>query len=128
VPVKRDTRLTSQLDLGPTLLHLLGVADPHPMIGRDLLTLPEQEPGLAIMQFDDQHGFRYGDRLVVHQPGQPAMHFRLDADDRLQAAPVDKEFERDALAHVLWPAETYNRGLYRLPAEEPAQRSGQGSE
>lgn len=122
VPVKRDARLASQLDLGPTLLHLLGIPDPHPMIGRDLLAVPEQEPGLALMQFDDQHGFRYGDRLVVHQPGLPAMHFRLGPNDAPQPAPVDKEFERDALAHALWPAETYNRGLYRLPAEEPARK------
>ena len=122
VPAKRDARLASQLDLGPTLLHLLGIPDPHPMIGRDLLAVPEQEPGMALMQFDDQHGFRYGDRLVVHQPSQPAMHFRLGPNDELQPAPVDQELERDALAHVLWPAETYNRGLYRLPAEEPAKK------
>lgn len=123
VPVKRDARLASQLDLGPTLLHLLGIPDPHPMIGRDLLAVPEQEPGMALMQFDDQHGFRYGDRLVVHQPGQPALHFRLDEADKPQPAPADKEFERDALAHLLWPAETYNRGLYRLPAEEPPRKA-----
>lgn len=122
VPVRRDPRLASQLDLGPTLLHLLGIADPHPMIGRDLLALPEQEPGMALMQFDDQHGFRYGDRLVVHQPGRPAMHFRLGPDDTLQSAQVDPEFERDALAHALWPAQMYNRGLYRLPAEEPERK------
>jgi phosphoglycerol transferase MdoB-like AlkP superfamily enzyme len=127
VPVRREARLASQLDLGPTLLHLLGIPDAHPMIGRDLLALPEREPGLALMQFDDQHGFRYGDRMVVHQPGQPALHFQVGPNDALTRAPPDPELERDALAHALWPAEAYNRGLYRLPAEEAAPRSDQGS-
>jgi len=124
VPVRRDARVTSQLDLGPTLLHLLGIADAHPMIGRDLLALAPDEPGLALMQFDNQHGFRLGDRLVVHQPGLPAQQFAVAPDDALTPSAVDEELARDALAHALWPAETYNRGLYRLPA-----RSGlQGSE
>jgi phosphoglycerol transferase MdoB-like AlkP superfamily enzyme len=118
VPVRRDDRLASQLDLGPTLLHLLGIPDPHPMIGRDLLAVPPREPGLALMQFDDLHGFRYGDRLVVHQPGQPALHFSVGPRDELAAAPRDAELERDALAHVLWPLEAYRRGLYRLPAPQ----------
>jgi phosphoglycerol transferase MdoB-like AlkP superfamily enzyme len=122
VPVRRDDRLASQLDLGPTLLHLLGIADPHPMIGRDLLALPPREPGLALMQFDDLHGFRYGNRLVVHQPGQPALHFSVGPRDELAAAPRDAELERDALAHALWPLEAYQRGTYRLPAPAPQGR------
>jgi len=123
VPARRDTRVASQLDLGPTLLHLLGIPDEHPMIGRDLLALPADDAGLALMQFDDQHGFRYGDRLVVHQPGRPALHFTLGPQDQIEPAPPDEELERDALAHALWPAETYNRGLYRLPAPSAAQGS-----
>lgn len=123
VPVKRDARVASQLDLGPTLLHLLGIADEHPMIGRDLVALPPGAPGLALMQFDDQHGFRYGNRLVVHQPGQPALHFTLGPRDELAPAPADRELQRDALAHALLPGELYNLGLYRLPPAPPAQGS-----
>ena len=125
VAPRRDARVTSQLDLGPTLLHLLGIADPQPMIGRDLLALPPDDPGLALMQFDNQHGFRLGDRLVVHQPGLEAQHFAIGPDDALTPAPADAELARDALAHALWPAETYNRQLYRLPpaAPDPAQGS-----
>jgi phosphoglycerol transferase MdoB-like AlkP superfamily enzyme len=112
---RRDARLASQLDLGPTLLHLLGIADPQPMIGRDLLTLPADDKGLALMQYDDQHGFRYGDRLVVHQPGSIVRHFRIGPNDELTPAPADAELERDALAHALWPAEAYNLSMHRLP-------------
>lgn len=121
VPVRRDARVASQLDLAPTLLHLLGLSTEHPMIGRDLLSLPPDDPGLALMQFDDQHGFRFGDRLVVHRPGRPAVQFTIGPDDRLEPAPLDPELERDALAHLLWAAGAYQRGLHRLAA--PAQGS-----
>jgi len=121
VPVRRDERVTSQLDLAPTLVHLLGLPVEHPMIGRDLLALPSGARGLALMQYDNQHGFRSGNRLVVHAIGQPAAHFTVGPDDRLTPAPADPELERDALAHVLWAAETYNRQLYRLPARPPDQ-------
>jgi phosphoglycerol transferase MdoB-like AlkP superfamily enzyme len=121
VPVKRDARLTSQLDLGPTLVHLLGLSVEHPMIGRDLLALPADDPGLALMQYDNQNGFRYGDRLVVHPIEQPAASFTVGPDDQLTPALADDELTRDALAHVLWAGETYNRQLYRLPP--PAQGS-----
>ena len=122
VPVRRDARVTSQLDLGPTLLNLLGIADEHPMTGRDLLRLPPDAPGLALMQFDDQHGFRYGDRLVVHRPGHPALHFTLGPDDEITPAPADAELARDALAHVLLPGELYRHGSYRLPPPDQGKR------
>lgn len=112
----QDARIASQLDLGPTLLHLLGIADVHPMTGRDLLALAPDDEGLALMQFNNQHGFRYGNRLVVHEPGPVVRHFSVDAHDKLVPAPADPELERDALAHALWPAEAYKKGLYRLPA------------
>jgi phosphoglycerol transferase MdoB-like AlkP superfamily enzyme len=122
VPVRRDQRVTSQMDLGPTLVHLLGLAVEHPMTGRDLLALPGDDPGLALMQYDNQHGFRYGNRLVVHQEKQPAVLFTVGPDDQLKPAPADPELIKDALAHALWPGEAYNRRQYRLP-EKP-----QGSE
>lgn len=122
VPVRRDERISSQMDLGPTLMHLLGLNVEHPMIGRDLLALPADDPGLAIMQFDSQHGFRSGNRLVVHQPGLPARSFSVGPLDKLEPANDDPELIRDALAHALWASQTYNRQLYRLPP--PAEKSG----
>lgn len=113
VPVLRDARLASQIDLGPTLLHLLGVNVAHPMIGRDLLRLPPGDPGRAIMQYANQHGFRVGNRLVVHQPDKQPLSFQVNPDDSLVPAPSDPELVRDALAHALWPAKTYDRRLYR---------------
>lgn len=114
VPVQRDGRVASQIDLGPTLVHLLGLDVQHPMIGRDLMALPADAPGRAIMQYSLQHGFRVGNRLVVQQPGKAPLSFTVGPDDHLEPAPNDPELLRDALAHALWPAETYARQLYRL--------------
>lgn len=114
VPVMRDRRVASQIDLGPTLVHLLGLDVQHPMIGRDLMALPADDPGRAIMQYSLQHGFRVGNRLVVQQPGKAPLSFTVGPDDHLEPAANDPELLRDALAHALWPAETYARKLYRL--------------
>src|SRR5690606_6843259 len=44
--------IASQIDLAPTLLSLMGVDSEHPMIGRDLTREADDEPGRAMMQYD----------------------------------------------------------------------------
>jgi hypothetical protein len=65
------------------------------------------------MQYGLNHGFRVGNRLVVHQPQRAAQSFRIDGT---QLVPIDDdpELTRDALAHVLWPGEVYQRQLFSL--------------
>jgi phosphoglycerol transferase MdoB-like AlkP superfamily enzyme len=114
VPVGRYTRIASQIDLPPTLLHLLGIEELVPTPGRNLLRLPDDDPGRAVMQYGLNHGLRVGDRMVVHQPDAPAQSFRIEGSQLVRIAD-DAELTRDALAHALWPGEVYSRGLYRLP-------------
>ncbi len=113
VPVGAYDRVSSQIDLAPTLLGLLGIDALTPLPGRDLLRLPADDPGRALMQYDLNHGFRVGDRLVVHQPKKPAQSFRIEGTT-LTPIDDDPELTRDALAHVLWPGEVYRRKLYRV--------------
>jgi len=113
VPARPWTRVASQIDLAPTLLHFLGIDALLPTPGRNLMRLPEDDPGRALMQYDLVHGFRVGDQLVVQQPRRPAQSFRIEGA-RLVPSPGDPELTRDALAHVLWPGEVYRRRLYRL--------------
>lgn len=112
VPRRHYDRVASQIDLGPTLLGLLGIDAPHPMIGRDLLALPADVPGRAMMQYGDANAFRVGDRVAVHRPQLPAETFGYVAG-RLVPAAHDPELERDALAHLLWAARAYRDRLYR---------------
>jgi phosphoglycerol transferase MdoB-like AlkP superfamily enzyme len=121
VPVRSYEQIASQIDLAPTLLSLLGLETEHPMIGRDLLALPPEAEGRALMQFEAQHALRVGNRLVVHAPQQPPATYVLDSHDRLSPASDDPELTRDALAHALWASQTYERELYRLAPDRVAQ-------
>jgi phosphoglycerol transferase MdoB-like AlkP superfamily enzyme len=113
-------RICSQLDLLPTILPRLGVGSDkplqHPLIGHDLLSLPADAPGRAIMQFADAHGYRIGNRLVVHQPREPARRFIVDENDR--CIPTDEawaELTEEALAHALLPSLLYRQRKHTVP-------------
>ena len=111
-PARSDT-LASQIDLPVTLAALAGIDDPHPMIGRDLLRA-DGSPGRAIMQRDQAHGYRVGERMVVHRAHAPPRQYRCEGD-RLVEVELDAELAREALAHALLPAVLYRRRAYFLP-------------
>jgi phosphoglycerol transferase MdoB-like AlkP superfamily enzyme len=109
--------VASQIDLAPTALSLMGLAGEHPMIGRDLLALAPGDPGRAILQFNDVHGFLVGDRLAVHPGGAAPRCFRVTPGG-LELLADDPELLRDGLAHALLPGLLYDQRRYRLPAPE----------
>ncbi|MDH5302024.1 MAG: LTA synthase family protein [Gammaproteobacteria bacterium] len=114
VPKQRLDTLSSQIDLLPTALSAMGLENHNPMIGRDLLSLPANDPGRAIMQYDNNHAYQVGDQVVIHTPENPAQQFRV-VGDQLQPVPLDPELAKDALAHALFPGAAYEKQLYRLP-------------
>ncbi|WP_144630809.1 LTA synthase family protein [Bordetella genomosp. 13] len=114
VPVRRDDRLISQIDLPVTVLSLLGVAGEHPMIGHDL-TQP-QAGGRAMMQYGESYGYLRGDILTVLESRKGASQFRYARPDHYQRVERDADLEREALAHVLWVERTYCQRAYTLPA------------
>jgi len=116
VPVQRDARLASQIDVAPTLLSLLGIDCVHPMIGRDLTRLAPDEPGRAILQYDDNHAYWRGDEVVIHQPHRAALQFRTDGV-RLEPVKLDAELARTALAHALWASWAYREQRYGTPPQ-----------
>ena len=118
---RRVTSVTSQIDLAPTLLSLMGVDADHPMIGRDLSREPEHLPGRAMMQFEQHYGWMEGERVVVLRPQKPPAHARYRPADKTLSPvepPADaRELERRALAHVALPAWLYRERRYRLPED-----------
>lgn len=114
VAPRRISTVASQMDLPPTALSLLGIDTTHPMVGRNLLSLPKDDPGRAVIQYHDANAYRSGDQVVIHQPHKPAEQFKV-RDGRLLPAPVDPELEKDALAHILLPGLLYREQRYRLP-------------
>lgn len=115
---RRDPRIVSQIDLAPTLLSLLGIADPTPLVGQDLTDPRHLQPGRALMQYDRNLAWMEGDDVAILQPGKPAQGFRYDrTDDRLHPQPLRPELARRAHAYAMWGTLAYEKELYRLPEE-----------
>jgi len=107
--------ITSQLDLLPTLLSLMGVDSRHPAIGRDL-TLPQYADGAgrAQMQYHDIQGWMVPGKVVIMQPKLPIKTYLYQPDSNLQPDPdPDLELQDVALAHALWPVMMINEKGYR---------------
>lgn len=114
VTPQRYSRVASQSDLPVTLLGLLGGDYWHPMVGRDLLALAEDDPGRAVMQFGLNHGVLFGDQLVVHQPQHAPQQFRYQSGE-LTPVPLDAQLAEQAKALAIWPSQAYFKRQYRLP-------------
>ncbi|MDH5345969.1 MAG: LTA synthase family protein, partial [Gammaproteobacteria bacterium] len=107
--------VASQIDLGPTLLSLIGYSGEHPMIGRDL-TRPQMQAtiGRAIMQFNGTQAYMEGDQVEVLQKDLPTGHF-LYRDGRLVPNDhPDPALTTRAQAHAAWSSMAYDKALYRL--------------
>jgi phosphoglycerol transferase MdoB-like AlkP superfamily enzyme len=124
--------LASQVDLMPTLLALTGREWDHPMMGRNLLALPEAERadparGRALLQYETHFGYWCDEQMVILRPDLPAAQFRVESTGRsgaagfaLQPVTADPAFVDAALAHSLFPSWQYRERLYRLPATAAA--------
>ncbi|WP_229491467.1 LTA synthase family protein [Massilia sp. HP4] len=114
---KRIATIASQVDLGPTLLSLLGVSSTHPMIGRDLVK-DATTPGRALIQFNDYFAYLEGSDATVLRPGQAPLAARYDAAsgafDPGSGAPGQDKVDR-AMAHVMLPSLLYREQRYRAP-------------
>jgi phosphoglycerol transferase MdoB-like AlkP superfamily enzyme len=121
---RRYAKPASQIDLAPTLLSLMGIESEHPMIGHDLTRLPVEFPGRALMQYENNHAYLKGARVVIHEPHKPPRHFRNEAGRLRPAEAPDHELEREALAHALWPSLAYRQTSYRLGGSEMKRPEG----
>ena len=68
-------KIASQIDMTPTLLDIMGISAELPIFGRPLLSVPENEPGRAIMQYATTRALMVGDRVLVQQPEKPSEQF-----------------------------------------------------
>ncbi len=114
VPQREYGRPASQIDLAPTLLSLLGIESEHPLIGHDLLTIPEDYPGRALMQYGNNHAYLQGDRVVIRQPNKAPLQFAY-RDGKLQPQILDQALAEIEQAHLLWPSYAYREGKYLYP-------------
>jgi phosphoglycerol transferase MdoB-like AlkP superfamily enzyme len=114
---RRIKPIASQIDLGPTLLSLLGVSSQHPMIGRDFVK-DADSPGRALIQFDNYFAWLEDKSVTILRPGGQPLLGEYTASsgalliDTNQPNPgqVNK-----AMAHVILPSLLYREQRYRLP-------------
>lgn len=106
-------KITSQIDMPPTLLDLIGVSAQTPLIGRPLLSLPEEIPGRAIMQYGSTHAFMVDDQLIIQRPKLKPVQV-VYKNKAMTPTDVDPELAKDALAHALLPGYLYSKQLYHL--------------
>ncbi len=111
-PIKpqRISTLASQLDLGPTVLSLLGVNATHPMTGRDLLNPKQRERGgRSIMQFDQIQAYREGERIILLQPNGAPRAAKLTNQEWAQTPDVPPDLLEKALAHASYAKQAYSK-------------------
>ncbi len=115
---RRITTVTSQIDLAPTLLSLMGIASEHPMVGRDLVRFPDAL-GRAIMQFNNYYAWmdsRFN--VTILRPDQEPLAGVYSRDTGrttyLTEIPEAAVVSR-ALAHALLPLKLYRERAYGLP-------------
>ena len=106
--------LTSQIDLAPTLLSMLGVSSCHPMIGRDL-TRDSTSPGRALIQFEQYFALKQPDGLTILKPDGTVVHGTYDEQQKaltLSDTVVSRAEYEKALAQVQLPSYLYREGKY----------------
>lgn len=109
------SRMASQIDLLPTMLGLMGIADAHPATGHDLFR-PDiaKIPGRAIMQYNKTQAYMRGDQVVVMEMDkEPALYTRTSAG-LVPAPEPNPSLINRALAYSVWSATAYQERLYRL--------------
>lgn len=120
---RRVPGITSQVDLFPTLLSLIGVDGRHPAMGYDL-TRPEyyQGAGRAQMQFHSLQAWMVPGKVVILQPKLPMQIFHYESGGRLIRDPApDQLLMKQALAHSLYPGVMIRKKAYRPQHFKPAE-------
>jgi len=121
---RKEVRFTSQLDMPPTLLSLIGIDNLNPMIGQDLTKSGKNEDGRAFMQFGQNFGYLENNQLTILQPQKPALSFRLEQTSFALSPLGQAGTETAKLARALanWGKLAYHNQYYRLPDQPPASR------
>ena len=114
IPAKMDSRLTSQIDIPPTLLSLAGISGNHPMIGNDLTKEIPLEKQRAMMQRDKTFAWMSANNeVVVFQPEkEPRTFLYHPKKDLLTPTDLPQNLIFKANAHALWGSLAYKEDLY----------------
>jgi len=108
---KTDNRLTSQIDLAPTLLSLIGTSGNTPMLGHDMTKNIPDDKLRAMMQYDKNFAYMTNDSVTILQPKKPPLSFYYQ-NSKLYKTTFDAKLALDARASVLFGSKAYQNGWY----------------
>lgn len=102
LPPKRIQRVTSQLDIAPTLMGILGGTYRSTFFGNDVLTHKDDD-GLAIMIYNKKrYGVLFGSNLTVFTETGEELAYARSTNPRswevAQLAPAQHDYSRNAIA------------------------------
>jgi len=110
----RVERLTSQIDVAPTVLGLMNMSYDSDFLGRDALKDTAQAPRAFISTYQ-KLGYLTDDRLLVLGPRQYAAQYRINrASGEAQKAPLDQQLLGDMLAYYQGGDYLYQHRLNRI--------------
>jgi phosphoglycerol transferase MdoB-like AlkP superfamily enzyme len=102
-------KLTSQIDLAPTLLRLLQFSYQSRFFGRDVLA---EGPGRAPLGIYQKVGLLTDDQLVVLLPKKKSLAFRVDPNGSQETISAAPELLDDAVAYYQCAAHLLKNHLY----------------
>jgi phosphoglycerol transferase MdoB-like AlkP superfamily enzyme len=111
---RRVPGITSQIDMLPTLLSLIGVDSVHPAIGRDLTRREfARGAGRAMMQFNAIQAYLEPCRVLIMQPDREPQEFAYAPEAGITPRPAtDLDFEHRGLAYASWAPVTLAHHYY----------------
>jgi len=117
--------VASQIDLGPTLLSLMGIEAQDPMPGVDLLNPPEHYTGRAILQYGMIHALLRDNQVAIMQPAKPGVVYEYSGGRFSPNTISNPELLRDAVATAYWPSLAYQKRAYHPGSVSPHQLTSQ---
>ncbi len=119
IEAKVITRLTSQIDLLPSLLSLAGIKAEIPATGFNIFRKDiDQIPGRAMMQYGQNQAYLEGNQAIISRPALPPRQFEYRDKHLFEIETIDEKLARKALAHALLPDILYRERQYHLPKQE----------
>jgi len=112
IPIREDKRITSQIDMPPTLLSLAGIDNINPMIGFDMTKKAEDFKGRAIMQYADNFGYMKNNKIIIFQPGKKQSIFKIKNKKIAEPLENDEYLKERALSLSLFGSIAYKKGLF----------------
>ncbi len=117
-PARVETA-TSQIDIAPTVMGLLGLAYQAPFYGQDVLHIPADQPRPILLNHDHDVGLLMGDRLAVFGLQQEITCYQVDGNDHLTPIATDPALSDLGTAYFQTAYALFQAHAYQLPATIP---------